>query len=75
MVTSLCPLFKKPYFVSGTAYGTLENPKLTFSQKIKLHAGVNKLALLSIAAGLPVSSLDDLFSTSLCFLPVKMITL
>ncbi|CAN8325974.1 unnamed protein product [Cochlearia groenlandica] len=37
-----------------TAYGTLENPKLTFSQKIKLHQGVNKLALLSIAAGLPV---------------------
>ncbi|CAN6914681.1 unnamed protein product, partial [Brassica oleracea] len=37
----------------GTAYGSLENPKLTFRQKIKLHAGVNKLALLSIAAGLP----------------------
>ncbi|CAN7014562.1 unnamed protein product [Brassica rapa subsp. trilocularis] len=39
--------------LAGTAYGSLENPKLTFSQKIKLHAGVNKLALLSIAAGLP----------------------
>ncbi|XP_013595557.1 PREDICTED: beta-galactosidase 12-like isoform X1 [Brassica oleracea var. oleracea] len=38
---------------AGTAYGSLENPKLTFRQKIKLHAGVNKLALLSIAAGLP----------------------
>ncbi|CAH8287394.1 unnamed protein product [Eruca vesicaria subsp. sativa] len=39
--------------LAGTAYGSLENPKLKFSQKIKLHAGVNKLALLSIAAGLP----------------------
>ncbi|XP_020873311.1 beta-galactosidase 12 isoform X4 [Arabidopsis lyrata subsp. lyrata] len=39
--------------LAGTAYGSLEKPKLTFSQKIKLHAGVNKLALLSIAAGLP----------------------
>ncbi|XP_010536861.1 PREDICTED: beta-galactosidase 12 [Tarenaya hassleriana] len=39
--------------LAGTAYGSLNNPKLTFSQKIKLHAGVNKLALLSIAVGLP----------------------
>ncbi|KAJ0263255.1 Beta-galactosidase 12 [Hirschfeldia incana] len=39
--------------LAGTSYGSHENPKLTFSQKIKLHAGVNKLALLSIAAGLP----------------------
>ncbi|KAL0739000.1 hypothetical protein Bca4012_015210 [Brassica carinata] len=39
--------------LAGTAYGSLANPKLTFSQQIKLHAGVNKLALLSIAAGLP----------------------
>ncbi|KAG7541430.1 Galactose-binding-like domain superfamily [Arabidopsis thaliana x Arabidopsis arenosa] len=43
----------KHFFVSGTAYGSLEKPNLTFSQKIKLHAGVNKLALLNIAAGLP----------------------
>ncbi|XP_010448319.1 PREDICTED: beta-galactosidase 12-like isoform X1 [Camelina sativa] len=39
--------------LAGTAYGSLEQPKLTFSQKIKLHAGVNKLSLLSTAAGLP----------------------
>ncbi|EOA18550.1 hypothetical protein CARUB_v10007108mg [Capsella rubella] len=39
--------------LAGTAYGSLEQPKLTFSQNIKLHAGVNKLALLSTAAGLP----------------------
>jgi len=42
--------------LSGTAYGGLDHPKLTFSQKIKLHAGVNKIALLSVAVGLPVSS-------------------
>ncbi|KAL0873264.1 hypothetical protein Bca101_022969 [Brassica carinata] len=39
--------------LAGTAYGSLEKPKLTFNQKIKLAAGVNKLALLSIAVGLP----------------------
>ncbi|KAL6347696.1 hypothetical protein AAG906_026225 [Vitis piasezkii] len=37
----------------GTAYGSLENPKLTFSQGVKLRAGVNTIALLSIAVGLP----------------------
>ncbi|ANM67746.1 beta-galactosidase 12 [Arabidopsis thaliana] len=54
--------------LAGTAYGSLEKPKLTFSQKIKLHAGVNKLALLSTAAGLPVSSpqfISALFSHTL----------
>ncbi|WJZ94369.1 hypothetical protein VitviT2T_013238 [Vitis vinifera] len=39
--------------LSGTAYGSLENPKLTFSQGVKLRAGVNTIALLSIAVGLP----------------------
>ncbi|XP_010545349.1 PREDICTED: beta-galactosidase 12-like isoform X2 [Tarenaya hassleriana] len=38
--------------LAGTVYGSLDNPKLTFSQKIKLYAGVNKLALLSVAVGL-----------------------
>ncbi|XP_010451557.1 PREDICTED: beta-galactosidase 4-like [Camelina sativa] len=39
--------------LSGSAYGTLANTRVTFSQKIKLHAGVNKLALLSVVVGLP----------------------
>lgn len=39
--------------LTGKAYGTLDSPKLTFTQKIKLRAGVNKLALLSVAVGLP----------------------
>lgn len=40
---------------SGTVYGGLENPKLTFSDYIKLGAGINKISLLSVAVGLPVS--------------------
>nr|ACC78255.1 beta-galactosidase [Carica papaya] len=39
--------------LSGTVYGQLENPKLAFSGKVKLRAGVNKVSLLSIAVGLP----------------------
>ncbi|KAI4330678.1 hypothetical protein MLD38_028940 [Melastoma candidum] len=38
---------------SGTVYGSLEFPKLTFNQGVKLRAGVNKISLLSIAVGLP----------------------
>lgn len=40
----------------GTAYGSLSSPKFTFSQKINLRVGTNKLALLSTAVGLTVSS-------------------
>ncbi|KAI3463273.1 hypothetical protein Pfo_019936 [Paulownia fortunei] len=39
--------------LSGTAYGSLENPRLTFSEGVNLRAGVNKISLLSIAVGLP----------------------
>ncbi|KAK9280727.1 hypothetical protein L1049_003615 [Liquidambar formosana] len=39
--------------LSGTVYGSLENPKLTFSDGVKLRAGINKISLLSIAVGLP----------------------
>lgn len=42
---------------SGTVYGTLESHKLTFSDNVKLRVGNNKISLLSIAVGLPVSSL------------------
>ncbi|XP_059431851.1 beta-galactosidase-like isoform X2 [Corylus avellana] len=38
---------------AGTVYGGLENPKLTFSDYIKLGAGINKISLLSVAVGLP----------------------
>ncbi|KAG4945117.1 hypothetical protein JHK87_041124 [Glycine soja] len=39
--------------LSGTAYGSLEFPKLTFNEGVKLRAGVNKISLLSVAVGLP----------------------
>ncbi|XP_050285611.1 beta-galactosidase 1 [Quercus robur] len=39
--------------LSGTAYGSLENPKLTFSEGVNLRAGINKISLLSVAVGLP----------------------
>nr|GMC61510.1 beta-galactosidase-like [Ipomoea batatas] len=37
----------------GTAYGTLADPRLTFSKGVKLKAGVNKISLLSATVGLP----------------------
>ncbi|XAR67166.1 Beta-galactosidase [Bertholletia excelsa] len=39
--------------LAGTAYGGLENPKLTYSGNVKLRAGINKISLLSVAVGLP----------------------
>ncbi|XVF35016.1 hypothetical protein REPUB_Repub18cG0108700 [Reevesia pubescens] len=39
--------------LSGTVYGELDNPKLTFSKNVKLRAGINKISLLSVAVGLP----------------------
>lgn len=52
--------------IAGTVYGGLANPKLTFSQNVKLTAGINKISLLSVAVGLPVSSLAFL----LCLCPL-----
>ncbi|CAJ1941689.1 unnamed protein product [Sphenostylis stenocarpa] len=39
--------------LSGTVYGGLEFPKLTFRDSVKLRVGNNKISLLSIAVGLP----------------------
>ncbi|XP_010534899.1 PREDICTED: beta-galactosidase 1 [Tarenaya hassleriana] len=39
--------------LSGTAYGSLDFPKLSFSKAVNLRAGINRIALLSIAVGLP----------------------
>ncbi|KAK8697011.1 hypothetical protein V6N13_113175 [Hibiscus sabdariffa] len=39
--------------LSGTAYGGLDNPKLTFTKNVKLRAGINKISLLSVTVGLP----------------------
>ncbi|KAI4380364.1 hypothetical protein MLD38_006562 [Melastoma candidum] len=39
--------------LSGTVYGGLDDPRLTFSDTIRLRAGTNKLSLLSVSVGLP----------------------
>ncbi|KAF8010080.1 hypothetical protein BT93_J0904 [Corymbia citriodora subsp. variegata] len=39
--------------LAGSVYGSLENPKLSYSDKVKLRAGINKLSILSVAVGLP----------------------
>ncbi|RAL37121.1 hypothetical protein DM860_004043 [Cuscuta australis] len=36
----------------GNAYGSLENPRLTYSANVKLNAGNNKISLLSASVGL-----------------------
>ncbi|KAF5743052.1 beta-galactosidase [Tripterygium wilfordii] len=36
----------------GTVYGSMEDPRITFSGKVNLKAGVNKVALLSVSVGL-----------------------
>ncbi|NP_001265904.1 beta-galactosidase 5-like precursor [Cicer arietinum] len=38
---------------SGSAFGTREQRSCTFNGPINLHAGTNKIALLSVAVGLP----------------------
>lgn len=43
------------WFLTGTVYGGLDNPKLTYSQNVKLRPGSNKISLLSASVGLPVS--------------------
>ncbi|KAH7567212.1 hypothetical protein JRO89_XS07G0032600 [Xanthoceras sorbifolium] len=43
--------------LSGSAFGTREHRKFTFTGPVNLRAGTNKIALLSLAVGLPVCSL------------------
>lgn len=39
--------------LSGTAYGSLEEPRLTYSGNAKLWAGSNTISILSVSVGLP----------------------
>ncbi|XP_048133870.1 beta-galactosidase-like [Rhodamnia argentea] len=39
--------------LAGSAYGSLKDPRITYSEKVKLRAGINKLSILSVAVGLP----------------------
>ncbi|XVF67768.1 hypothetical protein PTKIN_Ptkin10aG0148700 [Pterospermum kingtungense] len=39
--------------LSGSAFGTRQNRRFTFTGNINLHPGMNKISILSIAVGLP----------------------
>ncbi|KAL0925254.1 hypothetical protein M5K25_003573 [Dendrobium thyrsiflorum] len=39
--------------LSGTAYGSLQSPKLTYNGNAKLRVGSNRISILSVAVGLP----------------------
>ncbi|KAG8367243.1 hypothetical protein BUALT_Bualt16G0052300 [Buddleja alternifolia] len=39
--------------LSGTVYGSLDNPRLTYRGYLNLRVGINKIALLSVSVGLP----------------------
>ncbi|KAG8364348.1 hypothetical protein BUALT_Bualt19G0119500 [Buddleja alternifolia] len=39
--------------LSGSAFGTRANTKFTYTSNVNLHAGMNTIALLSVAVGLP----------------------
>ena len=57
---------------TGSAFGTRQNRRFTYRGKINLHSGANRIALLSVAVGLPVSLLL-LFSSANCFFFVSLI--
>lgn len=42
--------------MAGSAHGTREQRRFTFTEDVKFHAGKNRISLLSVAVGLPVSS-------------------
>lgn len=41
--------------VSGTVYGSIDDPKLTYTGNVKMWAGSNTVSILSVSIGLPVS--------------------
>lgn len=45
--------------ITGSAFGTREQTHFTFTGPVNLHAGINRIALLSIAVGLQVSALPS----------------
>lgn len=49
------------YFITGSAFGTRQNRRFTYAGEVNLHAGTNRIALLSVAVGLPVSFLIHLY--------------
>ncbi|OAY71852.1 Beta-galactosidase 2 [Ananas comosus] len=39
--------------LAGTVYGSIDNPKLTYTGNVKLWAGSNTISILSVSVGLP----------------------
>ncbi|WOK95772.1 beta-galactosidase 2 isoform X1 [Canna indica] len=39
--------------LTGTVYGSVDNPKLTYTGNVKLRAGSNTISILSVSVGLP----------------------
>lgn len=52
---SICVYLFVSGLLIGTVYGGLDNPKVTYTGNVKLRAGTNKISLLNVAVGLPVS--------------------
>ncbi|CAI9110860.1 OLC1v1010950C1 [Oldenlandia corymbosa var. corymbosa] len=49
--------------LSGSAFGTRENRRITYNGDVNLRAGANTIALLSVAVGLPTSYTTRHFET------------
>ena len=47
--------------ITGSAFGMRENRRFTYTGKVNLRAGTNRIALLSVAVGLPVSFFSPTF--------------
>lgn len=50
-----CKIRLNLVWFAGSAYGSRNDMMFRFSGPVNLHAGMNSIALLSIAVGLPVS--------------------
>ena len=51
----------------GSAFGTRENRRFTYTGKVNLRPGTNRIALLSVAVGLPVRFTNPLLLIFWCF--------
>jgi hypothetical protein len=57
----MCFMNQNFYFAAvGSAYGTREDRRIKYNGNANLRAGTNKIALLSVACGLPVSPIINL---------------
>ena len=55
-------MLRVDFIATGSAHGTRQNKRFTYSGEVNLRAGSNRIALLSVAMGLPVRSLNAFLS-------------